>query len=130
MKRFLLPLLLLSLPVHAATVTIKWVPPTTDVAGDPIPATGATSLAKVVVERGTCVGTPVTFGVKAEEKSIPVPATETTFENIPNNSTNCYRAKAFLVNNEASAWSNVVQRTITTPGPNAPVLNGTITIQW
>lgn len=128
MKKLLIPLLLLSAPVFAAETIIKVVPPTKLVDGTDMPATGPTSLAKIVLERGTCNGTA--FGTKEAEITITPPATQGTFTNVPQNSTQCYRGRAFLVNNEVSVYSNVVQRTITTPGPNAPVLNGTITIQW
>lgn len=130
MKRFfpLLALVLLvgcsllhSPPVHASTLTVTWVNPTTNTDGSTIADTGAESLASVRVEFGTCNG--AAFGTKAGEftrtRTTGQAMLTTATNNVPPGNT-CVRALITNASGKESVASNVSATVVQPSTPNAP----------
>lgn len=107
-------------PAQAADATVSWTPPTTNVDGSTIPASGAGSIASTRVEYGSCSGTA--FGTKAGEVTALAPATSTTITGFAAGTTSCFRAYARNTYGIESGPSSVQSKAFPTPTPNPPVL--------
>lgn len=110
--------------VHAATVTISWLNPTTNTDSSVIPDTGAGSLQSWRIEYGTCVGTA--FGTKVGEitraRAVGAPSLTSTTNNFDPGTT-CLRGFATNTYGNESPVSNVVSKTVTPPTPGPMILS-------
>jgi hypothetical protein len=115
-------------PSEAATVTVSWTNPTTNMDNSAIPTDGtqAGSLSAWVVEYGTCAAGG-SFGVKAGEVLRPRaaggPELTSAVLNL-NPSTVCVRVLVRNTYNETSDPSNVVSHVVPAPRPR-PATNVT-----
>ena len=121
MKKFVFGLLLLlSLPVYAATVTVTWTMPTqyTDSS-----AITPTDIASTTVEYGTCNGTA--FGTSLGMATASAPATTLVINNLSAGSTYCFRAYVTMTSTaggQSSSFSNVASKSIPPKVPSAPII--------
>lgn len=115
-----------SLAASAQTVTATWTNATLNTNGTAIPASGAGSLVRTVVEYGSKTSTGG-FGVKAGEVFVAAPATTLQLSLVV---TQEYALRAFHCNTYAtsyvvnatgcSGFSNVAVVTVQAPAPGAP----------
>lgn len=103
---------------QARPETFRWVMPTQDTEGNPIPATGPDSLQSTTLQHGTCAGTQ--FGMAVGEVTIPAPVTQATVD-LPVG-THCARARVRTQAGELSGWSNVAVRVVQPATPLPPTL--------
>ena len=117
-----------TLPTNSAIV--RWTNATTDVNGNPLPATGAGSLTSTRIARSAGATCATTFGTAIEVISVPIDVLMVRFDNLPAG-TNCFRAR-HVANNPApddlSDWSPIVSKVSVVPTgkPGKPL---TITIE-
>lgn len=102
---------------NAATVTVTWVPPTTNTDGSTIPATGIGSLKTYRIEYGTCSANGV-FGTKAGEVTRSAPASTAVLNLNPG--TACVRVVVSNTYDIESDASNVATSVVPFPKPSAP----------
>lgn len=112
----------------ATDATVTWVLPTQNTDGTSIPATGPGSIVSTKIEHGYCSGSA--FGTKLGEQTVNAPATTATIVNLAAGFTYCFRASARNTFGVDSAFSNVAQKVVPNPTPNAPVLSATITLAY
>lgn len=115
-------IVLLGLIVHradAADVSVSWTPPSSNVDGSAIPATGVGSIASYRIEWGSCSGTA--FGTLIGQRTVTAPATSAVVTGLAPGSF-CFRAFARNTYGAESAASNVAARTIDAPVPNPPIV--------
>lgn len=114
----LLASLLVSVSALAATATVRWTPPVTNVGGSAIPFEGPGSIASFRVEWGSC-GSPGVFGTPSGSAIVPVPATSFTTPDLAP-ATYCFRVFATNTYAVESASSNVASAIFPAPTPGAP----------
>lgn len=119
-----LPWLLALLPslAWAGTITYDVTLPTKNTDGSNVTATGATSLASLRVEYGTC--NAGAFGMKTGEFSSTTLTSPVTSVTSPNLAAGTYCARVYVKNagGQESAPTNVVQGDVPVPTPNPGTL--------
>ena len=120
MKKLALLFTLLTGVAHAASLTVSWTDPVTNVDGSAV-----VSLISTRVEYGTCSGTA--FGTKIGEVVVPQPTPDSV--TIPGlTASTCYAIRAYAKSGAGESVASVVKIATTpaAPPPNPPVL-GTVT---
>lgn len=131
MKKILFLALLMPAVAFAGSVTVNWTAATKNKDGSTIPTTGPDSVGTYKVEYGNCTGgSPVIFGTKAGETTVPGTQLTATIANLAPG-TYCFRAYTITVAggvNGTSDPTNVVSAVVSAPLPSPPLPPGNLTV--